>query len=719
MIAPRAVLYAYAARVYTLESISASHLWSDCSATSAAQPMPTSSCTYLLVLFARSAHGLASASFPFDQVPHDSRILLWSNASAIFFQSARAPWHASFGSKPRNASGRVIRPSRDELCTKHTVAWYGAILLGGDWTTSGCSIETRARHFEAAGAAVAIFEGTEGLPFDWDGSDTSNIRIAVVVINQLLYKRIAGLVANGTSISSDVLLWLAPEESPLLSDTGFVVFGRSVQALLVVANLVVVAIAVRRLIRHWLARKRHQPTLAIQVVALELCSALFLLVVVIDGPGIEHTRPALFPFFVFRMAIALHLNCQMLAVLLFASYLSSVRTQVQQHIKRRSRSPSVILGQIVSMRLKRVSLRGRRQAAPDTKETLPCEHRMSLSQGPSRHGTKSADQGPVLPAAVANTLPTARPQARKPGSKSAASTATPGSLESKARWVDSLESTWCERRGAGTWIVTILLLFSVFTDFSVSLLESLYIAQEVLGNDITILSIASVSLVMLSIGVWFIWQVHQIMRALSRSGIELSSRCRVATSPIAENMLTRVARILRHARWLGVAMICSIIVSLCGAFNRQLLQEHGGMPYWWGTFPLWCVVNATTLTMSAIPILAFRSPATVTQSPGAIARLTVPAANVARAITARLSSRFSTLARTAPDECGQRRWPESPGIERLSPLGRISILRSARDVMDLRDSGQSSVGQSSTAGSPPMKRNGSHRRPSILGSREC
>ena len=65
----------------------------------------------------------------------------------LVLQSSRL-WQLSYGTPARLLEATpLVRPALDVLCTGHPeqAQWRGAIVLGDDWSTPGCSMETRER----------------------------------------------------------------------------------------------------------------------------------------------------------------------------------------------------------------------------------------------------------------------------------------------------------------------------------------------------------------------------------------------------------------------------------------------------------------------------------------------------------------------------------------------------------------------------------------------
>ena len=231
------------------------------------------------------ALALATASQPGGPVaplPTGSHFGLWSLTTGELLQhSATPPLHTRFGPRPHNVTGALVKPPLKGLCTwrQEMSAWRGSVVLCGDWTFPGCSIEERSRVLTAAGVAAAVFMGTEGLPLDWDGSSYDSIGIPAIVINPDLYGRVASTLES--TVPSGYMVWLAPQDSPLLHDQSFMLFDRTMQIVFFCAAAANIFLAIYQLINirkvaKALARssKKLKMRTATQVISLELVSAL-------------------------------------------------------------------------------------------------------------------------------------------------------------------------------------------------------------------------------------------------------------------------------------------------------------------------------------------------------------------------------------------------------------------------------------------------------------
>ena len=289
-------------------------------------------------------------------LPAGTRLCLWSLSTGELLQhSTDPPLRTRFGPQLPNVTGALLKPPLAGLCTwrPEMSAWQDRIVLAGDWTSPGCSIEERARILTDAGATAVIFMGTEGLPLDWDGSAYEGIRIPSVVIGASRYTRIAEAIdTSATDMSTflsdarpaaDIMIWLAPNDTPLMHEPSFLAFDRALQALFFLAAASNVALALYQLARFLMAAKRLaassnklQAGSAIKVICLELVSALAMIVFIIDGPGMEHTRPVVLPWLAHRLALAVQTEAHMLALLVSSTHLQRIRSRVQNTRPQRS-----------------------------------------------------------------------------------------------------------------------------------------------------------------------------------------------------------------------------------------------------------------------------------------------------------------------------------------------------------------------------------------------
>ena len=264
-------------------------------------------------------------------LPKSSHLALWNAADGkLLKQWPTLPFRSAYGAQPVNVSAPLVRADPQIACAGDDLKWNGRVVLGGDWTTPGCSIQVRAKNFQARGAVAAIFQGTEGVPFDWDGSDVSDVHITVVIVRTKDYKELdaSAVAAGGTPLA----VAFAPAVTPLLLNIPFVVVERAIQIVFIIAAVYVSALAVWQLVRFRRVAKQmgsDQNKHAIRVVGCELIATLSILVYIIDGPYMEHTRPCVLPWFVHRISLSLHVEFHLLAALFFYWHLRQIRKRVE------------------------------------------------------------------------------------------------------------------------------------------------------------------------------------------------------------------------------------------------------------------------------------------------------------------------------------------------------------------------------------------------------
>ena len=258
-------------------------------------------------------------------------LVLWSEGSGgVVLSSATHPIRALYGSQSSNVSGEVVGPPIHTLCVGASETWRGRIVLADDWIAPGCSMEQRARNIERSGALAVVFKGTEGVVFDWDGSDISKVRLAVIILSYKVYGDLAQAVdlheRNATWSTDFLRLWLQPVMSPLVHNPIFNGVDRTMQAIFFFAVGLALLFAGVQLYRF----SRHPGnTAAKRVIFLELLSLVSMLIFVVDGPCQEHTRTVLMPWAFDIMSQRLQLDLHILASLVFASHLRLIRSKVE------------------------------------------------------------------------------------------------------------------------------------------------------------------------------------------------------------------------------------------------------------------------------------------------------------------------------------------------------------------------------------------------------
>ena len=265
-------------------------------------------------------------------LPPSASVALWNTSTGTLLnQWTRAPYRAAFGSQPANVSATLVVAKTEIACAGSEPTWNGNAVLGGDWTKPGCSIEVRAKNFQDSGALAAIFQGTEGLPFDWDGSTVADIHIAVVIVGYKDYDELqdAATIAAG---SVPPLVAFAPKDTPLLLDSAFRIVERAIQVAFFIAASYVFLFAAWQLVRFRRTARAtgdSQNIHAIRVIGCELLATAGMLIYIIDGPGQEHTRPCVLPWFVHRVSLSVHVEFHLLASLVFYWHLRQIRKRVE------------------------------------------------------------------------------------------------------------------------------------------------------------------------------------------------------------------------------------------------------------------------------------------------------------------------------------------------------------------------------------------------------
>lgn len=254
--------------------------------------------------------------------PVSAQIALWSATSDLIMSSHATPYRMLFGDYSTNMSGPALKPSQDLLCSDARAEWKGHIVVAGDWTTPSCSIETRARSLQSVGVTAALFMGTEGLPFTRDASDRSDLRLPSFVLNPKAYGELIDALSKVERNESS-FLWFSPADTPLLGSMIFMTIDRFLQIAFLVASLSNAAFAAWRIYLFCDASRDAMTTMttATLVCSLELLGSILLAVYIIDGPGLEHTRPACMPFIVDRLSLSMYTQLNVLSTLVISMHL--------------------------------------------------------------------------------------------------------------------------------------------------------------------------------------------------------------------------------------------------------------------------------------------------------------------------------------------------------------------------------------------------------------
>ena len=244
------------------------------------------------------------------------------NASGVIVYAASdAAWRMPFGVVLDGVFQLVAMNSIADLCKiplNHAPSLTGHVVLGGSFFGAGCSYESRARGAQARNASGIIFSGFMHTPFDWDGTDRSDLAsLGTAVIDEAngVYDSVQAAVAATRPIKSSIVLHAT--RTPLL-DTSFATFQWALCALILamcVGNVCTGLVMMVRLLR----LRRHDS--AKLVVALEVLSQCFFLIRSVAGPGYDLTHPLVLPNFVYRLFLSLWIDCHMLAMVLVFSQL--------------------------------------------------------------------------------------------------------------------------------------------------------------------------------------------------------------------------------------------------------------------------------------------------------------------------------------------------------------------------------------------------------------
>ena len=445
------------------------------------------------------------------------RVALWNTTSGeLLYESMLPPMHALFGSRPNYTNAPLMQASPEQACSRSTAAWNGHTVLGGDWDDGGCSIQVRAKVFEAAGASTAVFKGTEGVPFDWDGSETGNMQIAVFIVGYKDYEQLKDAAIGAAS--SALIVTLVPADSPLSDDQAFKIIERTIQILCFLLAFYVLSLAIWQLIRFYQAEQRLkgsstklQASNAKLVIGSELLATLSMIIYIIDGPFQEHTRPCLLPWIVHRMSLSLHVAFHMLASLIFSFHLRQIRRRVEDHSFTRAK-PKDKLGRRRSSNILRDSMRSTRKA-----------RRQSQIQELEASG------------------------------------------EPNARCSCTSSSNGLSSRYDGLFIVLIVLCI-VFELVSSVLVGSYTVFQDF---DFTLFTTGYVALVTFTIGAWFTWQSIMIVRALTKAeGEHGGGSSRVVT-------LSKNAKRMGVSKMMSI-----FFAVISEALRQALVQDGGMVYWW-------------------------------------------------------------------------------------------------------------------------------------------
>lgn len=547
-----------------------------CGSTSSVQPPPMLKSLILITALFASASATAEE--------HSSiRILLTSTATgAPLLSSSVPPWRFLFGDRVANVSGFVMQPSlSDDMCTNPPPEWRGQIILAGDWTTPRCSPETRARALESVGAVAAVIEGTEGLPFGWDGSDRDTIRLPTFTLSYKLYGQLKEALslaeADRPTLAPSAHLWLVPEDTPLLQSRAFTIFDRCLQAAFFFFVLTNILLAIWRLHGFWRVRKLPGISIsaAVTVLTLELIGCCWMLVFIVDGPSMEHTRPALMPFMIDRLSLSLSLEFNMLSMLVMSMHLRQIRKRVEHRVDKANKSNKPQTATIHAMLAKVASKLSPAAIQPeDPMATIEAGLR------PTR-ATRNKKSGRT--AKYTSTLGGILIRRRS-------STGRRSSVDKLSTAMPTCTLTKHDHMFAG------MVVLLIIVENTLAVLTGLFMAPA----DVTFYATIYIILVLLVMGFYFMWQATIISRALERATTQYGDRQEGRKSP--------ARRFTLAARRIGVCLIVKVILGLVNEFLRLHLMPDGGWTYWGTLTPISSAVIGCQILASGLAINAFRPP---------------------------------------------------------------------------------------------------------------
>ena len=214
---------------------------------------------------------------------------------------------------------------------------------------------------------------------------------------------------------------------------------------------------------------------AIRVIGCELLATVGMLIYIIDGPGQEHTRPCVLPWFVHRVSLSVHVEFHLLACLVFYWHLRQIRKRVEDDDGPTTNTPT--RGQSFSRRLT-----GPRRSI-STMVSLFLEGRRDDSGGQMR-----------------------------------------GS-------VCICSNSFCSFLVSSKLFVSVLVICLV-CEFASAVLVGLYISA---GGDFTFYTTLLVAIVSFAIGAWFAYQALMIIRALKRAETKGTKSGQSVVSKVSKN----------------------------------------------------------------------------------------------------------------------------------------------------------------------------------------
>lgn len=281
-------------------------------------------------------------SAPFEPDLPGSGLIVWhsiaSEGASVTLLQTTSVWDTRYGAVFRNVTGPLVAPGTSELCQAARPEWAGHIVLGSDWTSPGCSMQTRARRLQKVGVLGVLFSGTEGTPFDChDG--TSGAQIPVAVMSALDYDVLADALASRNAS----LAWVTGTTSPLKSK-GFQVMIRLLQAFAMVLYSINTWMAVKQLHSFGVCNKNRKLDKgpAVPVISCNLAANVAAALYTINaGPTMEAAVEPVLPFLAGRLLIDLGFELHMIGTLLLSAHFRKICRGIEKMVngeggKRRS-----------------------------------------------------------------------------------------------------------------------------------------------------------------------------------------------------------------------------------------------------------------------------------------------------------------------------------------------------------------------------------------------
>jgi len=290
-------------------------------------------------------------SAPFEPDLPGSGLVAWhsieSEGASITLLQTTSVWDTRYGAAFRNVTGPLFAPAISELCEAARPEWAGHIVLGSDWTSPGCSMQTRARRLQEVGVLGVLFSGTEGTPFDChDGGSEAHIPVAVM--GSLDYDLLADALASRNAS----VAWVTGRASPLKS-TGFQVIMRLLQVVALVLYAINTWLAVKQLHSFGVCNKERKLDRgpAVPVIACNLAANVAATLYTMNaGPTMEAAVEPVLPFLAGRVLIDLGFELHMIGTLLLSTHFRKICRGIEKMVNgeqgqgRKRRSSSNLRG---------------------------------------------------------------------------------------------------------------------------------------------------------------------------------------------------------------------------------------------------------------------------------------------------------------------------------------------------------------------------------------